>query len=357
MCGIAGIVATDGLRSDDRGRLAPMRDIITHRGPDEAGIVADSHAGLVHRRLSIVDLATGQQPLSNEDGTVWIVFNGEIYNHADIRPELEAAGHRYKTRCDTETIVHAYEQWGDRAVERLRGMFAFAIWDASRRRLLLARDRMGIKPLYWTLAGTRLLFGSEIKAILESGLVRAEANEEAIPELLSTRYVSGSETLFRGIHRLLPGHVLVFERGTVTTRCWWDIPVGQPHKVSTRLSDRNAVAEFRTKLEDAVRTRLMADVPLGMFLSGGLDSSAIAALMAGMIDRPLQTFSVAFKQRAFSELDYARQVARAIKADAHEIVIRISSARCPGSSGTRTNRSLIRPVSRCTSCHSSRVRT
>ena len=321
MCGIAGFVTTDRLDADDGVRLTRMRDIITHRGPDEAGVYADEHAGLAHRRLSIVDLAGGHQPLSNEDGTVWIVFNGEIYNHADIRPELEAAGHQYKTRCDTETIVHAYEQWGDRCVERLRGMFAFAIWDAPRRRLLLARDRLGIKPLYWTQAGTRLLFGSEIKAILESGLVRAEPNERAIPELLSTRYLSGSETLFRRIHRLMPGHVLVFERGQVTTRCWWDIPVAQRDGSSARLSDHEAVAQFRTKLEDAVRTRLMADVPLGMFLSGGLDSSAIAALMAGMIDRPLQTFTVAFKQRAFSELDYARQVARSIKADAHEIVI------------------------------------
>ncbi len=200
-------------------------------------------------------------------------------------------------------------------------MFAFAIWDARRKRLFLARDRMGIKPLYWTLSGDRLLFGSEIKAILESGLARAEANDRAIPELLSTRYLSGTETLFRGIHRLLPGHTLVFENGTVTTRQWWDVPVGRPRPDVERLSDDEAVVQFRARLEDAVRTRLMADVPLGMFLSGGLDSSAIAALMAGMIDRPLQTFSVAFEQRAYSELDYARQVSTAIKADAHEIVI------------------------------------
>src|SRR4029079_5901535 len=203
----------------------------------------------------------------------------------------------------------------------LRGMFAFAIWDAKRKRLLLARDRMGIKPLYWTVAGGRLLFGSEIKAILESGLVHAEANDRAIPELLSTRYLSGSETLFKGIHRLLPGHTLVFENGHPTTRQWWDVPVGKRRPEVERLSDAEAVAEFRTRLEEAVRTRLMADVPLGMFLSGGLDSSAIAALMAGMMARPLQTFSVAFKQGAFSELYYARQVAQAIKADAHEIVI------------------------------------
>jgi asparagine synthase (glutamine-hydrolysing) len=321
MCGIAGIVAADHLHADERVRLTSMRDVITHRGPDEAGTHCDEFAGLAHRRLSIVDLAAGQQPLSNEDGSVWVVFNGEIYNHAEIRPELEAFGHVYRTRCDTETIVHAYEQWGDSCVERFRGMFAFAIWDAPRRRLLLARDRMGIKPLYWTVVHGRLLFGSEIKAILASGLVRAQANERAIPELLGTRYVSGTETLFSGIHRLLPGHILIFQNGVPTTRQWWDIPAGKRRPEDDRMTDADAVAGFRARLEDAVRTRLMADVPLGMFLSGGLDSSAIAALMAGMIDRPLETFSVAFKQRAFSELGYARQVARAIHANPHEIVI------------------------------------
>ncbi len=321
MCGIAGIVASDALGADERARLVPMRDVIAHRGPDAAGLYADERAGLVHRRLSIVDLAAGHQPLASEDARTWIVYNGEIYNHADLRPQLEAAGHRYKTRCDTETIVHAYEQWGDACVERFRGMFAFAIWDADRRRLLLARDRLGIKPLYWTLSRGRLLFASEIKAILASGLVAAEPNEDAIPELLGTRSLSGTETLFKGIHRLLPGHLLVFERGTVTTRMWWDVPVGKDNPDAQGLSDRTAIERFSARLEDAIRTRLMADVPLGMFLSGGLDSSAIAAMMARMIDRPLQTFSVAFKERAFSELDYARQVSRAIKADAHEVVI------------------------------------
>jgi asparagine synthase (glutamine-hydrolysing) len=321
MCGIAGIVASDRLTADERARVPFMRDVITHRGPDEAGLFFDERAGLAHRRLSIVDLASGHQPLANEDESIWTVFNGEIYNHEQIRPTLEAHGHKYKTRCDTETIVHAYEQWGDACVERFRGMFAFAIWDSRRQRLLLARDRMGIKPLYWTVVNGRLLFGSEIKAILESGLVKAEANDRAIPELLSTRYLSGAETLFRGIHRLLPGHTLVFEHGVATTRQWWDIPVGRRDPAIERLSETETVALFREKLEDAVRTRLMADVPLGMFLSGGLDSSAIAALMAGMIDRPLETFSVAFKQRAFSELDYARQVATAIKANPHEITI------------------------------------
>ena len=321
MCGIAGIVAADQLRLDDRETVVAMRDVISHRGPDDAGIFVDAQAGLGHRRLSIVDISAGHQPLSNEDGSIWIVFNGEIYNHSEIRPELEAAGHRYKTRTDTETIVHAYEAWGDACVDRLRGMFAFALWDARRRRLLLARDRMGVKPLYWAHVSGRLLFGSEIKSILESGLLERRANEAALPELLGTRYLSGEETLFKGIYRLLPGHTLAFEAGRVTTRKYWDVPTGCIDEETARLSDRDAVERFRELLTESVRLRLMADVPLGMFLSGGLDSSAIAALMAGMNDRPIQTFSVAFRDRAFSELDYAREVSNAIKAEAHEIVI------------------------------------
>jgi asparagine synthase (glutamine-hydrolysing) len=198
-------------------------------------------------------------------------------------------------------------------------MFAFAIWDSGRRRLLLARDRLGVKPLYWTRADERLLFGSEIKSLLASGLVTAEANEAALPELLGTRYLSGTDTLFKGIQRLLPGHTLVFEDGRVTVREYWDVPARGASE--SALSDREAVARFRELLDESVRVRLMADVPLGMFLSGGLDSSAIAAIMARQIDRPLQTFSVAFKQRAFSELEYARHVSSAIGADAHEIVI------------------------------------
>ena len=321
MCGIAGIVSAERLAPEDRDRAIAMRDVIAHRGPDDAGLFVDDRAALAHRRLSIVDLRAGHQPLANERDNAWIVFNGEIYNHAQIRPELESAGHVYRTRSDTETIVHAYEQWGDACVDRFRGMFAFAIWDAPRKRLLLARDRLGVKPLYWAQAGARLLFGSEIKSILASGLVRAEANDAALPELLGTRYLSGTETLFKGIHRLLPGHTLVFENGAVRIRQYWDIPTGERHPAVARLSEADAVARFRELLEESVRIRLMSDVPLGMFLSGGLDSSAIAALMARQIDRPLQTFSVAFKERSFSELEYARQVSTAIGADAHEVVI------------------------------------
>jgi len=320
MCGIAGFVSVDGLDEHAESRAIRMRDIITHRGPDEAGLRLDGFAALAHRRLSIVDLSTGQQPTSNEDGSVWIVFNGEIYNHADIRKDLEARGHVYRTKSDTETIVHAYEEWGDECVHRFRGMFAFAIWDAPKRRLLLVRDRLGIKPLYWTRTGDTLLFASEIKAILASGLVAAQANHAVLPEVLSTRYTSGSDTLFKGIYKLLPGHRLVFDSGNVDIAQYWDVPARGSHE-PLAISHREAVARFRDLLEESVRLRLMADVPLGMFLSGGIDSSAIAALMARMIDRPLQTFSVAFKQRAFNELEYAREVARAIGADSHEVVI------------------------------------
>ncbi len=318
-----------------------MRDVLTHRGPDDQGLHCDGWAALAHRRLSIVDLSTGHQPLANEHDDIWVVFNGEIYNHAQVRRELEARGHQYRTKSDTETIVHAYEQWGDDCVQRFRGMFAFALWDAPKRRLLLVRDRLGIKPLYWTRAGDTVLFGSEIKALLASGLIQPEPNTAVLPEVLSTRYVSGTETMYRGIHKLLSGHLLVFEHGDTKIRQYWDVPGrSKDHELQGRSEDlpyedgpdgrraglqprrdRDVVAQFRDLLEESVRLRLMSDVPLGMFLSGGIDSSAIAALMARMIDRPLQTFSVAFKDRAFNELEYAREVARAIHADSHEVVI------------------------------------
>jgi asparagine synthase (glutamine-hydrolysing) len=331
MCGIAGIVSPRPLDESARTRAVRMRDVMEHRGPDDAGLYADARAVLAHRRLSIVDLSTGQQPLSNEDGTVWVVFNGEIYNHRSIRAELERHAHRYRTQSDTETIVHAYEEWGDDCVQRLRGMFAFAIWDTRLWRLLLVRDRLGVKPLYWCKAGDQLLFGSEIKSILASGLVRPEANEVVLPEMLSTRYTAGADTLFRGIHKLLPGHRLVFVGGETATASYWDVPIkalaaardgsGAERKTRRSESDGRIVDEFRSLLEESVRLRLMSDVPLGMFLSGGIDSSAIASIMAHQIDRPLQTFSVAFKDRAFNELEYAHEVARVIGAESHEIVI------------------------------------
>jgi len=321
MCGIAGIIASDQLAPDDSARAVAMRDILSYRGPDGAGMYTDDRAILTHRRLSIVDLAGGHQPLSNEAGDVWVTYNGEIYNHADVRPHLEAAGHTYRTRSDTETIVHAYEQWGDECVHRFRGMFAFGIWDARRRRLLLVRDRLGVKPLYWAVIGDRLLFASEIKAILESGLIAARPNRAVFSEVLATRGTAGVETMFEGIFKLLPGHRLIFEDGRVRTERYWELPLDGPDPELARLGDAAIIERFRTLLQESVRLRLMSDVPLGMFLSGGIDSSAIAALMAREIDRPVDTFSVAFADRRFSELAYARAVARAIGANAHEIVI------------------------------------
>ena len=321
MCGIAGIVAADRLGPDDSARAVVMRDLISYRGPDGAGLYTNDQAALAHRRLSIVDLAGGHQPLSNEAGDVWVTYNGEIYNHADVRPHLEAAGHTYRTRSDTETIVHAYEQWGDDCVHRFRGMFAFAIWDGRRRRLLLARDRLGVKPLYWAHVGGRLLFASEIKAILASGLIAPSPNRAVFSEVLATRGTAGVETMFEGIYKVLPGHRLIFEDGRVRTERYWELPLDGPDPALDRVGDAEVIDRFRALLQESVRLRLMSDVPLGMFLSGGIDSSAIAALMAREIDRPVDTFSVAFADRRFSELGYARAVARTIGANAHEIVI------------------------------------
>ena len=321
MCGIAGFATSASLDPDARVRATAMRDVLSHRGPDGAGLWNDGHAVLAHRRLSIVDLAGGHQPLSNEDGRIWVTYNGEIYNHRDVRAELESAGHRYRTRSDTETIVHAYEQWGADCIHRFRGMFAFALWDAPKRRLLLVRDRLGVKPLYWARAGDCLLFASEIKSILASGLITAEVNRAVLPEILATRYTSGAETLFQGIYKLLPGHRLVFENDRVRTERYWDLPLEGPDPALERLDDALLVEQFRSLLQESVRLRLMADVPLGMFLSGGIDSAAVAALMAREMDRPVQTFSVAFAQREFSELTYAREAAASIGAENHEIVI------------------------------------
>ena len=324
MCGIAGIVSSEPLAADVPALVARMRDVLAHRGPDDAGLYCDIFAALGHRRLSIVDIASGHQPLANEDGTIRVVFNGEIYNHAEIRTLLEARGHRYRTRSDTETIVHAYEEWGDRAVDYFRGMFAFAVWDVRCRRLLLARDRLGVKPLYWTRRGDRLLFGSEIKALLASGLFEPEANELVFAEVLGAGAIASASTMFRDVYKLLPGHQLVFEDGRLRVTRYWDLPTARGEGVppaDRAAAAHDAVAHFRSLFEESVRLRLMSDVPLGVFLSGGIDSSAIAAMTARMIDRPVQTFSVAFKDRAFNELSYSREVAQAIGADAHETVI------------------------------------
>ncbi len=319
MCGIAGLLAFDPAVVQTSRPITAMRDALTHRGPDGAGVWMGGPVALGHRRLAIVDVDGGHQPMSNEDGTVWVVFNGEIYNHADLRPDLIAQGHRYRTRSDTETIVHLYEAYGDGLVDRLQGMFAFAVWDTVRRRLLLARDRLGIKPLYYAIAGGQLLFASEIKALVAGGW-RPRFNEDVLPEFLANRYVSGTETLFAGVRKLAPGHLLSWtpESG-VTLRRYWRLPAPATPDTSGSLGEE--AETLRESLRGAVRRHLMSDVPLGVFLSGGLDSSALAALAASEVTGPLQTFSVGFREAAANELPYARRVARALGAEHHEVQV------------------------------------
>jgi asparagine synthase (glutamine-hydrolysing) len=322
MCGISGI-ALSSQRSGDVNEavLVRMRDVLQHRGPDDAGIFIEGPIGLAHRRLSIVDLATGHQPMSNEDGSIKIVFNGEIYNHAEHRPILKARGHVYASNSDTETILHLYEEHGDRCVEHLRGMFAFAIWDRRKRELLLARDRLGIKPLYYFCADDgSLYFGSEIKAILASGAIAPEVNFSVLPDYLANYAPSGEETLFRRIKRLPAGHTLTWGNGKHQIRQYWDVRFEPDDRVQG-LSEQQYIGQWRDKFHDAVRVHLMSDVPLGVFLSGGIDSSAIAAMMSRLVKGRFKTFSVAFPEREANELEFARIVSRAYGTDHYEVVV------------------------------------
>ncbi|HJR05853.1 MAG TPA: asparagine synthase (glutamine-hydrolyzing) [Pyrinomonadaceae bacterium] len=329
MCGINGIAfSIKSGRAIERGVLERMRDVIRHRGPDDVGLHIDRNVGLGHRRLSIVDVGGGHQPMTNEDNTLHIIFNGEIYNHSDYRAGLEARGHTYRTHCDTETILHLYEEDGARSVEKLRGMFAYAIWDARRRELFIARDRLGVKPLYYVhTADGSLYFASEIKSLLEARAVAPEINFKVLPDQLANHATSGEETLFEGVRRLLPGHTLLWrETGEIEIRKYWDVRFSEDEGDANgngALQRRNEdyVAEWSELFRTSVRLRLMADVPLGMFLSGGIDSSAIAAVMSGMVDEPIKTFSVAFAEREANELEYARLVARAYRTDHHEVVV------------------------------------
>jgi len=322
MCGINGIALSDRAGRIDERTLERMRDVLAHRGPDDYGVFNDGKIGLGHRRLSIVDVAAGHQPMTNEDDSLYIIFNGEIYNHADFREHLEARGHVYRTHCDTETILHLYEEEGARCVESLRGMFAFAIWDARRRELFIARDRLGVKPLYYTHTDDgSLYFASEIKSLLAARAVKPEINFRALPDYLANHGTSAEETLFDGVKRLLPGHTLRWRDGQIEIEKYWDVSFKQNGDDNGRRTDKDYIAEWSELFRDSVRMRLMADVPLGMFLSGGIDSSAIAAVMSGMVDEPIKTFSVAFKEREANELEYARIVARAFKTDHHEVIV------------------------------------
>jgi asparagine synthase (glutamine-hydrolysing) len=287
MCGIAGFVNTRGGISS-HSPVERMTDTIHHRGPDAHGFFKDSWAALGHRRLSIIDLSTaGNQPMANEDGSLQIVYNGEIFNHAGLRPELERAGHIYSTHTDTETILHGYEEFGPKCLQRFRGMFAFALWDRNRRTLFCARDRLGIKPFYYFWDGTLFVFASEIKAVLEHPAVSTRLDESLIPEYLAFGYASGDGTLFSGIRQLMPGHHLTLRcdpKPELRIEQYWEIP--EPPAVEEQRSEEEWIRECRQRLEQTVEMRLMSDVPLGMFLSGGVDSSAIACQdICGRIQR------------------------------------------------------------------------
>ena len=317
MCGIAGFIDVER-SSDNAGQLIDrMCQVIRHRGPDDQGVWVDDGVALGMRRLSIIDLAGGNQPIFNEDQSVLIVFNGEIYNYRELQKELQECGHHFRSNSDTEAIVHAYEEYGDECVKHLRGMFTFAIWDRKRQRLLAARDRFGKKPLNYYWDGQRLIFGSEIKSILEAGIPR-EVNHIALDEYLVYRCVPAPNTLFKGVMKLPAAHILVYENGQISTKRYWELPFTPTCK------DDEATAIERTMalLKDAVEVRLMSDVPLGAFLSGGIDSSIVVGLMSSMMSQPVKTFSIGFEEDDFSELPYARQVAKHFGTDHHEFFVR-----------------------------------
>lgn len=319
MCGICGVLTIGRSRGVKREWLDNMSRQIAHRGPDDEGILITQNVGLAMRRLSIIDLETGHQPLSNEDGTIFLVYNGEIYNYKSLRNELLEHGHIFRTNSDTEVIVHLYEEYGRACIQYLQGMFAFAIWDESRQQLVAARDRLGIKPLYYLLTDQTFVFASEIKSILEFPGVRRELNRVALPEYLAFGYLTGQDTLFTGIKSLPPAHSLEIDvSGKAVLSEYWDLHF----EVQDEYPEKFYLQTYAGLFEESVGSHLMSDVPLGVFLSGGLDSSAVAAVAAKLQREPLQTFSVGYDESCFSELPYARAVAEHIHSEHYEVVVR-----------------------------------
>jgi len=312
MCGICGF------NWNDKALAGKMAAEITHRGPDQEGIFCCDEMSLAFRRLSIIDLSeNGSQPMANEDDSIYLVFNGEIYNFQELRAELLQKGHRFKSKTDSEVILHAYEEYGEECVDRLRGMFAFALYDRPKKKLLLVRDRIGIKPLYYTFGDGRLVFASEIKSILQVPQVERTVNYQALYDYLGFEFVPAPETMFAGINKLEAGHLLVFENGAVHVRQYWDLNF---QAAGPRPSFEEAVEQLRQHLDTAVKSHLISDVPLGVFLSGGLDSSCLVALMRRHISGPLKTFTIGYKDKSYSELDYADIVARHCETD-HQVLM------------------------------------
>lgn len=316
MCGIAGVLYKHPDRMVEEADIIAMRDTMAHRGPDDAGVYVSGNLGLGHRRLSIVGLSTGHQPMSNDAQTVWIVFNGEIYNYLHLKNELRQKGYRFRTESDTEVIIYLYEEYGEACVHWLNGMFAFAVWDENKRRLLLVRDRLGIKPFYYVETRDAFVFASEIKALLAFPGVQAACNRETVYEYFLFRAVAGEQTLFNGIHSILPGHYGIVENGDLRIHTYWECRRRQ----EAELFDVDQAEErLHELLSDAVRIRLMSEVPLGTFCSGGVDSSLVTAIAAEAIGHPVNTFSVGFHEAAFDEGHYARTVAQKYGTIHHEL--------------------------------------
>lgn len=316
MCGIVGIYHRDRERPCSEQRLLAMRDLQVHRGPDDQGIYLDANLGLGHRRLSIIDLGSGHQPMLTVKGDLSVVFNGEIYNYKTLRRELEGRGCVFRTHSDTEVLLHLYREYGDEGVRQLNGIFAFALWDKRVRKLFLARDHMGIKPLYYYQNEHSFVFASEIKSIFASGEVSARCNLDAVPEYFAFRQVAGARTLFQDIQVVLPGHCMVVTDGRVSSRQYWS-PLGHPSKPARSLEQ--SVDELDALLQDAVSMQMMSDVPLGTFCSGGLDSSLVTALCARIAGRPIDTYSVGFHETDYDETAYARTVSRQYQTQHHEL--------------------------------------
>lgn len=317
MCGIAGIIGREG-EAVTVAQVRKMTDALVHRGPDDEGILARRNVGLGMRRLSIIDVAGGRQPIFNEDGSVGVVFNGEIYNFPLLRKELIGRGHHFSTNTDTEVIVHLYEEMGAECVNKLRGMFALALYDEKRETLLLARDRLGKKPLYYALLDERLYFGSEIKAILAVAPQLAEVDAEAILQFFYFGYVPDPRSAFKRIRKLSPGHLAEYRNGEVQVRQYWDVPQYGTYDPG---SDEACLEEMEQRLGEAVRIRLISDVPLGAMLSGGVDSSVVVALVARCSSNPVKTFSIGFEKADFNEAEYARKVAKRLQTDHHELIV------------------------------------
>ena len=320
MCGICGIYNVQSGEPVSQDAIERMTHLISHRGPDDSGMYLDGNVGLGFARLSIIDLSGGHQPMSNETGDIWIVFNGEIWNYKSLRKELIERGHQFRTNSDTETIVHAYEEYGVECVARLHGMFGFAIWDGRQRRLLLARDRAGKKPLYYTRVNGDILFASEIKSLLLDPRVERQVDLQAMADFLSVRYVPGPATLFANIYKVQPGHWLLCEDDRLHEECYWDYTFGQ----TQHLPIEEYIQGIRQHLHRAVEERMIADVPVGTFLSGGVDSSIVTGIMSQLTNQPVKTFAVGFDVPGFSELPYARLVAEHFGTEHHELVVKCS---------------------------------